>query len=158
LENPFLLSSSVVASTYERCTRAFEAVWAGAAFKTISTRDIHETSPRFSAITGANGSIIGGKNIEQLSNHNVTDNMAIFRQLKKSYLQKFILASIIEQNEPKWTELVHICQEKGIPYSDDIVGNGLVSISNTTDGLERDTILFPQIDRPKAQYPSKISF
>ena len=59
LENPFLLSSSVVASTYDMCARAFEAGWAGAAFKTISTLDIHEVSPRYSAITGDTGSIIG---------------------------------------------------------------------------------------------------
>ena len=32
LENPFLLSSSVVASNYEMCARAFEMGWAGAAF------------------------------------------------------------------------------------------------------------------------------
>jgi dihydropyrimidine dehydrogenase (NAD+) subunit PreA len=30
-----LLSSSVVASTYDMCARAFEAGWAGVAFKTI---------------------------------------------------------------------------------------------------------------------------
>jgi dihydropyrimidine dehydrogenase (NAD+) subunit PreA len=47
LENPFLLSSSVVASTYDMCARAFEAGWAGACFKTISTLDIHEASPAF---------------------------------------------------------------------------------------------------------------
>ena len=41
LENPFLLSSSVVASTYEMCARAFDMGWAGAAFKTISFLDIH---------------------------------------------------------------------------------------------------------------------
>ena len=52
LENPFLLSSSVVASTYDMCARAFEAGWAGACFKTICSLDIHEASPRFSAIKG----------------------------------------------------------------------------------------------------------
>lgn len=46
LENPFLLSSSVVASTYDMCARAFEAGWAGAAFKTICAFEIHEASPR----------------------------------------------------------------------------------------------------------------
>ena len=35
LENPFLLSSSVVSSSYEMCRNAFEAGWAGAVFKTI---------------------------------------------------------------------------------------------------------------------------
>lgn len=32
LENPFLLSSSVVASTYEMCARAFDMGWAGVTF------------------------------------------------------------------------------------------------------------------------------
>ena len=63
LENPFLLSSSVVASTYDMCARAFEAGWAGAAFKTICTLDIHEASPRFSAIHGSSGEMIGFKTL-----------------------------------------------------------------------------------------------
>jgi dihydropyrimidine dehydrogenase (NAD+) subunit PreA len=92
LENPFLLSSSVVASTYDMCARAFEAGWAGAAFKTICSMDIHEASPRFSAITGADGTMIGFKNIEQLSDHSVAENMEIFRRLKEKYPSKFILA------------------------------------------------------------------
>ena len=33
LENPFLLSSSVVASSYDMCKRAFEAGWAGASLQ-----------------------------------------------------------------------------------------------------------------------------
>jgi len=113
LENPFLLSSSVVASTYDMCARAFEAGWAGAAFKTICSLDIHEASPRFSAITGDNGSIIGFKNIEQLSDHSVAENMAIFRELKKNYPTKFILASLMGQNEQEWEELSRLCEENG---------------------------------------------
>ena len=113
IENPFLLSSSVVASTYDMCARAFEAGWAGAAFKTICSFDIHEASPRFSAITGDNGSIIGFKNIEQLSDHSVAENMAIFRRLKKNYPKKFILASIMGQNDAEWEALARQCEENG---------------------------------------------
>ena len=113
LENPFLLSSSVVASTYDMCARAFEAGWAGACFKTICTLDIHEASPRFSAITGDSGGIIGFKNIEQLSDHSVAENMEIFRRLKQNYPTKFILASIMGQNEEEWGELARPCQENG---------------------------------------------
>lgn len=113
LENPFLLSSSVVASTYDMCARAFEAGWAGAAFKTICSFDIHEASPRFSAITGDNGSIIGFKNIEQLSDHSVAENMAIFRRLKENYPTKFILASIMGQDEREWEDLARQCEENG---------------------------------------------
>ena len=113
LENPFLLSSSVVASTYEMCARALEAGWAGVCFKTVCSFDIHEASPRFSAITGSSGSIIGFKNIEQLSDHSVAENMEIFRRLKKEYPSKFILASIMGQNEEEWGELARQCEENG---------------------------------------------
>ena len=113
LENPFLLGSSVVASSYEMCARAFEAGWAGVCFKTICSLDIHEASPRFSAITGGDGSIIGFKNIEQLSDHSAAENMETFRKLKANYPTKFILASIMGQNEAEWGELAKLCEENG---------------------------------------------
>lgn len=113
LENPFLLASSVVGSNYDMCARAFEAGWAGVSFKTICAFPIREASPRFSAIYSADGSMMGFKNIEQLSDHSVAENMAIFRQLKKNYPQKFILASIMGRNDEEWTELSRQCQENG---------------------------------------------
>ena len=113
MENPFLLASSVVASTYEMCARAFDAGWAGIAFKTICTLDIHEASPRFSAVAGSDGGIIGFKNIEQLSDHSVAENMEIFRRLKKNYPSRLILASIMGQNEEEWGELARLCEENG---------------------------------------------
>lgn len=113
LENPFLLASSVVGSNYDMCARAFETGWAGVSFKTICAFPIREASPRFSAIYSADGSMMGFKNIEQLSDHSVAENMAIFRQLKKNYPQKFILASIMGQNDAEWTELARLCQENG---------------------------------------------
>ncbi len=113
LENPFLLSSSVVASNYDMCGRAFEAGWAGVCYKTICTLDIHEASPRFSALSGDGGGIIGFKNIEQLSDHSVKENMEIFRKLKTNYPAKFILASIMGQNEAEWGELARLCEENG---------------------------------------------
>ena len=113
LENPFLLSSSVVASTYDMCARAFEAGWAGISFKTICNFDIHEASPRYSAISGDNRGIIGFKNIEQLSDHSVAENMEIFRDLKKNYPSKFILASIMGRDEQEWEWLAHECETNG---------------------------------------------
>jgi dihydropyrimidine dehydrogenase (NAD+) subunit PreA len=95
------------------CARAFDAGWAGVSFKTICNFEIHEASPRFSAITGDNGTIIGFKNIEQLSDHSVAENMEIFSQLKKNYPSKFILASIMGQNEQEWAELAHMCEDNG---------------------------------------------
>jgi len=113
LENPFLLSSSVVASNYEMCAKAFRAGWAGAAFKTICTFPQHEASPRFSTVSDHSNSFCGFKNIEQLSDHSVEENMEIFRRLKADFPNKVIVASIMGQNEAEWTSLARQCQEAG---------------------------------------------
>ena len=113
LESPFLLSSSVVASTYEMCARAFEEGWAGAAFKTICLMDIVEASPRFSAIKGDNGRLIGFKNIEQLSDHALIENMKIFRKLKDDYPDKFLLVSIMGRNDEEWAYLADLLNDSG---------------------------------------------
>ncbi len=113
LENPFLLGSSVVASTYDMCARAFEAGWAGAAFKTVCTLDIHEASPRFSAVRGEFGTFAGFKNIEQLSDHALEENLDTFRRLKRAYPNKAIIASVMGQDEGEWEQLAGVCQEAG---------------------------------------------
>lgn len=113
LENPFLLSSSVVGSNYEMCARAFEMGWAGVAFKTICTMDIHETSPRFSALKGDSGAFYGFKNIEQLSPHSLAEDMDILRRLKQNYPSKVILASIMGRNEAEWTTLAKAVTQAG---------------------------------------------
>ena len=113
LENPFILGSSVVASSYDMCARALDAGWAGVSYKTICSFPIHETSPRFSAIKGDTGKIIGFKNIEQLSDRSVEENMEIIRRLKKNYPTKVIIASIMGQSEEEWESLARQCQENG---------------------------------------------
>ncbi len=113
MDNPFLLSSSVVASSYEMCKRAFEAGWAGASFKTICNFPQHEASPRFSAIKGHTKSISGFKNIEQLSDHSVEENMEVFRKLREEFPSKVIVASIMGQNEDEWGRLAEKCEKAG---------------------------------------------
>ncbi len=113
LENPFLLSSSVVSSSYDMCARAFDMGWAGAVFKTICMFPIHEASPRFAANMDADGSFRGFKNIEQLSEHSLADNLATFRRLKKDYPNKVLVASIMGRDEAEWTYLAHVVTEAG---------------------------------------------
>lgn len=105
IENPFLLSSSVVASNYDMCKRALEAGWAGVSFKTISLIDMHEASPRFSSIKSNDGSFLAFKNIEQLNEHSVEDNLLIFKKIKKDFPNKFLLVSIMGRNEEEWAYL-----------------------------------------------------
>lgn len=113
LENPFLLSSSVVASNYEMCARAFDMGWAGAAFKTVSLMDMHEASPRFSALKDSTGIFYGFKNIEQLSDHSLEENLLCFRELKRDYPEKVIIASIMGRNEAEWEYLARKVTQAG---------------------------------------------
>ena len=113
LENPFLLSSSVVSSSYDMCARAFEAGWAGVVFKTVCSFDIHEASPRFGALPGSAGGFVGFKNIEQLSEKGVEKNMEIIRKLKADYPDKALIVSYMGQNEAEWGQLARICEENG---------------------------------------------
>ncbi|MBR2787892.1 MAG: tRNA-dihydrouridine synthase, partial [Erysipelotrichaceae bacterium] len=141
LENPFLLSSSVVASTYDMCARAFEAGFAGAAFKTICPFEIHEASPRFSAIKGDGGTIVGFKNIEQLSDHSIKENMEVFRRLKQKYPSKVIVASIMGKEAEDWGTLAKLCEENGA----DVVELNFSCPNMLEDGLGSDIGQIPEL-------------
>ena len=141
LENPFLLSSSVVSSTYDMCARAFEAGWAGAVFKTVCSFDIHETSPRFGALPGNAGGFIGFKNIEQLSDKTVEENMEAVRRLKEKYPEKVLLVSLMGQNENEWEELPRVCQDAGA----DAVELNFSCPNMADDGLGSDIGQIPEL-------------
>ena len=141
IENPFLLSSSVVASNYDMCSRAFEAGWAGVSFKTVCNFPIHECSPRYSALKDGNNSFVGFKNIEQLSDHSVEENMEVFRRLKEKYPKKFILASIMGQNEDEWGALAKKCQDAGA----DIIELNFSCPNMAEEGLGSDIGQIPEL-------------
>lgn len=141
LENPFLLSSSVVSSTYDMCARAFEAGFAGACFKTICPFEIHEASPRFSALKGDGGTIVGFKNIEQLSDHSIKENMKIFRRLKEKYPTKVIIASIMGKEEEDWGTLARLCEENGA----DVIELNFSCPNLLEDGLGSDIGQVPEL-------------
>ncbi|MDO5519380.1 MAG: NAD-dependent dihydropyrimidine dehydrogenase subunit PreA [bacterium] len=112
-ENPFFLSSSVVGSNYEMVAKAFEMGWAGVAFKTVGMFVPKEVSPRFDCLKKESNPFIGFKNIEQISDHTLEENLEVFRRLKKDYPNKVIIASIMGQNEEEWTTLASLVEEAG---------------------------------------------
>ncbi len=113
-ENPFFLSSSVVASNYEMVAKAFDMGWAGAVFKTVGMFVPDEVSPRFDAMRKESLPFIGFKNIEQISEYSLEDNLKYLKQLKEDYPTKILVASIMGQNEDEWTELARLMTEAGV--------------------------------------------
>ena len=105
LENPFILSSSIVGSRYEMCKRAFEMGWAGVSIKIVCLMKMHESSPRLSALKDWDNTFLGFKNIEQLSEYSLEENMEMIRRLKKEFPNKVIIASIMGRDKEEWKYL-----------------------------------------------------
>lgn len=113
-ENPFFLSSSIVAGNYEMCAAAFDAGWSGAVYKTIGFIKPKEVSPRFDAIGKEGTPFIGFKNLEQISDHDLHENLDILKRLKRNYPNKIVVASIMGQTDEEWTELSRLVTEAGV--------------------------------------------
>ncbi|MDF2504469.1 NAD-dependent dihydropyrimidine dehydrogenase subunit PreA [Clostridium sp.] len=112
-ENPFFLSSSVVGNNFEMCAKALEMGWGGVVFKTIGFYVSKEVSPRFDTIGKEGTPFIGFKNLEQISEHSLEENLEWMRQLKEKYPSKILVASIMGQNEQEWTDLAKLVTEIG---------------------------------------------
>ena len=132
-ENPFFLSSSVVASGYEMCANALKAGWGGIVYKTIGFIKPDEVSPRFDAIGKESTPFVGFKNLEQISDHPLKENLEILRRLKQDFPSKIIVSSIMGSTEEEWTELARLSEEAGCDIIEfnfscpQMVGEGLGS-------------------------------
>ena len=114
-ENPFCLSSSPVGNCYEMCAKAYDEGWAGVVFKTIGPGDflIDEVSPRFDALTKEGTPFVGFKNMEQIAEHPLEQNLEDLRKLTAAYPNKVLIASIMGPTEKDWEELARLVTEAG---------------------------------------------
>lgn len=112
-ENPFVLASSVISSSYDMCARAFDAGWGGVSVKTINFLDIKEVSPRFDIHSPNQYPFIGFKNLEQLSQRSYKDDFKWMKRLRENYPTKLIISSIMGSNEKEWAMLSKMSQEAG---------------------------------------------
>ena len=113
--NPFCLSSSPVGNCYDMCAKAYESGWGGVVFKTIGPSHylIDEVSPRFDALAKEGAPFVGFKNMEQIAEHSLEENLSDLRRLKENYPDRVLIASIMGSNEEDWEELAHLVTEAG---------------------------------------------
>ena len=114
-ENPFCLSSSPVGNCYEMCKKAYEVGWGGVVFKTIGPKSyfIDEVSPRFDKLDKEDTPFVGFKNMEQIAEHSLEENLADLRKLKKEFPNKVLIASIMGNDEKTWEDLARMVEEAG---------------------------------------------
>ncbi|MFP4562518.1 MAG: NAD-dependent dihydropyrimidine dehydrogenase subunit PreA [Spirochaetia bacterium] len=113
-ENPFFLSSSPVGSSYDMCSRFFEAGGGGAVYKTIGTYIPDECSPRFDHVSKEETPFVGFKNMEMISDKPYEQNLEMMAKLKKDYPDKVLIASIMGMNEEDWVKLSKDVTECGV--------------------------------------------
>ena len=85
--------------------------------------------------------MIGLKNIEQISDHTLKENLGYLKRLKEDYPSKVIIASIMGQKEEEWTRLAALMEEAGADIIEcnfscpQMVGEGLGSDVGTDPEL-----------------------
>lgn len=148
-ENPFFLSSSIVAGNYDMVARAFEMGWAGAVYKTIGFIKPEEVSPRFDALRKEGTPFIGFKNLEQISDLDLKENLENLKRLKQDFPEKIVVASIMGQNEEEWSRLSELVTDAGV----DIIECNFSCPHMSGDGLGSDVGQKPEL---VAQYTKAV--
>mgnify|MGYP000944172152 CR=1 FL=1 len=111
--NPFCLSASPVGNCYDMCAKAYKLGWGGVVFKTIGFFIADEVSPRFDKLSKEGTPFVGFKNMEQIAEHPLEQNLKDIARLKKDFPNKVLIASIMGANEKEWEDLARLATEAG---------------------------------------------
>ncbi len=115
--NPFLLGSGPPGTNARVIAKAFAAGWGGAVAKTaaLSDTEVVNVMPRYGKLRSAKGDVIGFQNIELISDRPFEDWEKDFRDLKKEYPDRVLIASIMEcYDRARWQELARRCAAAGV--------------------------------------------
>ncbi|XP_020091242.1 dihydropyrimidine dehydrogenase (NADP(+)), chloroplastic [Ananas comosus] len=122
MPNPFVIGSGPPGTNYTVMKRAFDEGWGAVIAKTVSldASKVINVTPRYARLrAGSNGTakgqIIGWENIELISDRPLETMLNEFRQLKREYPDRILIASIMEEyNKAAWQELIERVEETGV--------------------------------------------
>ena len=118
-DNPFLLASGPPGTNAKVIAKSFELGWGGVVCKTISldASKVINTAPRYSKLKAREDDkvVVGFENIELISDRPFDTWLDEFRQLKKNYPRRILVASIMEEyRREAWHEIVKRVQDTGV--------------------------------------------
>jgi dihydroorotate dehydrogenase subfamily 1 len=117
-ENPFMLGSGPPGTNARVIAKSFDLGWGGVVIKTISldASKVVNTAPRYGKLRSREtNEVVGFENIELISDRPFDTWLGELRQLKKSYPNKILIASIMEEyRREAWHEIVRRTQETGV--------------------------------------------
>ncbi|MBD2099298.1 NAD-dependent dihydropyrimidine dehydrogenase subunit PreA [Leptolyngbya sp. FACHB-261] len=117
-DNPFVIASGPPGTNGHVIAKAFDAGWGGVIAKTIALESdkVVNVIPRYGKLRAAeSGEIIGFENIELISDRSFEVWLEEFRDLKRQYPNKILIASIMEEyRKEAWQEIVTRVQATGV--------------------------------------------
>src|SRR5258708_1275867 len=110
-DNPYLLGSGPPGTNAKVIAKSFDLGWGGVVGKTISldASKVVNTAPRYGKLKDPNKPdvIVGFENIELISDRPYATWLDEFRQLKKQYTHKVLIASVMEGNRKEaWQQTI----------------------------------------------------
>jgi len=111
--NPFWLASGPPTNTGEMVSRAFEAGWGGAVWKTVGEPIVNVTS-RLGSLDLADRRMAGISNIELISDRPIETNLAEIREVKRRFPDRAVIVSLmVESNAAAWHDIVRRVNDTG---------------------------------------------
>ena len=110
--NPFLVASGPPSNTAHQAHRAFEAGWGGLVWKTIGEPIVNVAS-RYSGLTIGCQRMAGFNNIELISDRSVEANFREIAEVKRSWPDRAVIASLMVDTRERWHEFVKRSADAG---------------------------------------------
>jgi dihydropyrimidine dehydrogenase (NAD+) subunit PreA len=112
--NPFWLASAPPTNTGGQLSRAFEAGWGGAVWKTLDFEPIVNVSSRYGAVDYDGRKIMGFNNIELISDRTLEDNLKEIKAVKREFPDRALVVSLmVESKRESWHEIVRRVEQTG---------------------------------------------
>lgn len=110
--NPFWLASAPPTNTGAQVSRAFDAGWGGAVWKTLGN-PIVNVSSRFAAIDYGSTKMAGLNNIELITDRPLAVNLAEMAEVKKRHPKNVLVASLMVDTPEEWKEIIKKVEDVG---------------------------------------------
>src|SRR6202167_2910553 len=110
--NPFWLASGPATNSGDQISRAFDAGWGGAVWKTLGD-PIVNVSSRCGAVDYAGGKVMGFNNIELITDRPLEVNLREIREVKKRFPKHAVIASLMTETKNDWKVLIRRVEDAG---------------------------------------------
>src|SRR5580704_1954754 len=111
--NPFWLASAPPANTGTQVSKAFEAGWGGAVWKTIGA-PVLNVSNRYGAWHYGGQKMLAINNVELISDRPLDVNLREMREVKRAWPDRAVMASAMVESKPEaWRDIVRRIEDTG---------------------------------------------